>query len=126
MKKNITYLLILVVIGFGAASFGKINGKSDPLPFIKKDTLLYPDEKHFKNIRQLTFGGDNAEAYFSYDGKYLVFQHKDVKEGVACDQMYTGRIPAEGGKFEYKMLSNGKGRTTCGFYMKDGKHIVYS
>ncbi len=93
----------------------------------QKDTLLYPDEKHFKNIRQLTFGGDNAEAYFSYDGKYLVFQHKDPKEGIACDQMYIGRIPdGPGDKFEYRMLSNGRGRTTCGFFTKDGKHIIYA
>ena len=38
------------------------------------DTLQYPEEKHFKNLRQLTFGGSNAEAYFSFDGKYLIFQ----------------------------------------------------
>jgi len=93
----------------------------------KSDTTLYPDEKHFKNIRQLTFGGDNAEAYFSYDGKYLIFQHKNEKENVLCDQMYIGKIPTTPDeKFEPKMISSGKGRTTCGFFTKDGKHIIYA
>src|SRR6516164_11141385 len=51
------------------------------------DTLLFPDEKHFKNVQQLTFGGDNAEAYWSFDGKYIIFQYTggDVK----ADQMFT-------------------------------------
>ena len=39
-----------------------------------KDTLSYPEETHLQNIQQLTFGGDNAEAYFSFDGKWLIFQ----------------------------------------------------
>ena len=42
-------------------------------------SLLYPQEKHFKNIRQLTFGGDNAEAYFSFDGKQITFQATNPK-----------------------------------------------
>ena len=46
------------------------------------DTLLYPEETHLSNIQQLTFGGDNAEAYWSYDGKYIVFQRTNTKEGI--------------------------------------------
>ncbi|MFY8003782.1 MAG: hypothetical protein ACOVNR_03035, partial [Chitinophagaceae bacterium] len=46
--------------------------------YAQTDTLIYAGEKHFKNLRQLTFGGDNAEAYFSFDGKYLVFQRTSV------------------------------------------------
>lgn len=91
------------------------------------DTLAYPDETHLKNIRQLTFGGDNAEAYFSYDGKWLIFQKTYAKEGILCDQMYIGRIPAKPGEtFEPKLVSTGKGRTTCGAFMKDGKHVIYA
>lgn len=48
---------------------------------ILSDTLHYPEETHFRNLRQLTFGGDNAEAYFSYDGKYLVYQKPASKKG---------------------------------------------
>lgn len=91
------------------------------------DTILYPDEKHFKNVQQLTFGGDNAEAYWSYDSKYLVFQRTNPKEGLKCDQIFIGKVPKiPGDKFEYKMISSGKGRTTCPFFMKDGKHIIYA
>jgi len=91
------------------------------------DTLLYPDEKHFRNIQQLTFGGDNAEAYWSFDSKYIVFQRTDKKEGLMCDQIFMGRVPQKpGDKFEYKMVSTGKGRCTCSFFTKDGKHIIYA
>jgi TolB protein len=90
------------------------------------DTLLYPDETHFKNIQQLTFGGDNAEAYWSYDGKYIIFQRTNPAEGINCDQIFIGKVPAAGEKFTYKMVSTGKGRTTCPYFTKDGKHIIYA
>lgn len=91
------------------------------------DTIHYPEEIHFKNIQQLTFGGDNAEAYWSYDGKYIVFQRTLAKEGLPCDQIFIGKVPEnQEDKFEYKMISSGKGRTTCPFFTKDGKHIVYA
>ena len=91
------------------------------------DTVLYSDEQHFKNMQQLTFGGDNAEAYFSYDGKWLIFQKTYAKVGIPCDQMYIGRIPTKAGeKFVPKLVSSGRGRATCGAFMKDGKHIIYA
>jgi len=91
------------------------------------DTLRYPDETRLKNIRQLTFGGDNAEAYWSYDGKYLVFQRTNPKEGINCDQIFVGKVPTKAGEpFTYKMVSTGTGRTTCPFFTKDGKHIIYA
>lgn len=92
-----------------------------------QDTLQFEGEKHFKNIRQLTFGGDNAEAYFSFDSKYLIFQRTNPALGFSCDQMFIGKIPTSPEeKFEPKMISNGKGRTTCGAFTKDGKHIIYA
>ncbi|HMK04927.1 MAG TPA: hypothetical protein VK489_12075 [Ferruginibacter sp.] len=90
------------------------------------DTILFPGEKHFANVQQLTFGGDNAEAYFSFDGKWIIFQKTSPKEGIPCDQMYIGKVPTMGEKFEYKLVSTGKGRTTCGAFLKDGKHLVYA
>jgi TolB protein len=92
-----------------------------------KDTLRYEGENHFKNVQQLTFGGDNAEAYWSYDSKWLVFQKTNPKEAIACDQIFIGKVPTKAGqKFTPKKISSGKGRTTCPFFTKDNKHIIYA
>ena len=80
-----------------------------------------PGERHLRNIRQLTFGGDNAEAYFSPDGKRLIFQRKDsVSSG--CDQEYVMNVDGSG----LRRVSNGLGRTTCGYFYDDGRRILYS
>ncbi len=89
------------------------------------DTIVFEGEKHFANVQQLTFGGDNAEAYFSFDGKFIVFQKSNPKEGIKCDQIWLGKIPAAGEKFEPKLVSTGTGRTTCAYFYPDGKHIIY-
>ncbi len=90
------------------------------------DTILFEGEKHFAHVQQLTFGGDNAEAYFSFDGKWIIFQRTSPKDGIMCDEMFIGKVPAPGEKFEYKRISNGKGRTTCGAFTKGGKHVIYA
>ena len=90
------------------------------------DTIHFEGEDHFKNVRQLTFGGDNAEAYFSFDGKYLIYQKSNVKEGISCDQIWMGKIPTQPGeKFKPKLVSTGMGRTTCAFFYPNGKEFVY-
>lgn len=97
------------------------------LEIFDNDSIHFAGEKHFENVRQLTFGGDNAEAYFSFDGKYLIFQKANPKEGIACDQMFVGKIPTHPSEnFEPKLVSTGKGRTTCGFFTKDGRHVIYA
>lgn len=89
--------------------------------------LHYEQEKHLKNIKQLTFGGDNAEAYFSYDGTQLIFQANNKKWGVACDQIFTMPISGLGSADNKpKMLSNGDGRTTCSYFMPDDKSVIYA
>ncbi len=125
MKKVLLVLLIVPALAAAVAAFRK---PVQPDGFTQQtgDTIQYPDEKHFRNVQQLTFGGDNAEAYFSYDGKWLIFQKTNPKEGINCDQMFIGKVPAPGEKFTYKMVSTGKGRTTCGFFTKDGKHVIYA
>jgi Tol biopolymer transport system component len=78
-------------------------------------------EKHLRNVRQLTFGGENAEAYFSGDGKQLIFQSK--RDGRGCDQIYMMR--ADGS--DVRMVSTGKGRTTCSYiFPKNPKRILYA
>ena len=91
------------------------------------DSLRYSEESHLQNVRQLTFGGDNAEAYWSYDGKSLVFQRTSVKDGIPCDQIFIGKVPTSPNeKFEYRLISTGQGRTTCAFFTKDNKHVIYA
>jgi TolB protein len=85
-----------------------------------QDSLLLPDEKHLRNLKQLTFGGENAEAYFSSDGKQLIFQ--STREGHGCDQIYTMNVDGS----NVKMISNGEGRTTCSYFYPNGKRILYS
>ena len=84
-----------------------------------KSKLDFEGEKYLKNIKQLTFGGENAEAYFSTDGKKLVFQSK--RDGRSCDQIYTMNIDGS----DVKMVSTGLGRTTCAFYYKKNKRVLY-
>lgn len=111
----------------GCLSLFSFEKKQIILEIFNTDTLQYPDEKHFKNLQQLTFGGDNAEAYFSADGKWLIFQRTNPKEGIACDQMFIGKVPEVPGEaFEPRRISSGKGRTTCGFITNDGKHVIYA
>lgn len=91
------------------------------------DSLTYADEHHFKNLRQLTFGGDNAEAYFGMDNDRIVFQHMNPEEGVMCDQIYYGKLPKSSKEpFKYKLVSTGKGRTTCSYLMPDKEHFLYA
>lgn len=92
----------------------------------RKDTVQYGEEKHFRNTQQLTFGGDNAEAYWSFDGKSIVFQRTSVKNGILCDQIFWGRVPRQGEPFTYQQVSTGKGRTTCAFFTRDGQHVIYA
>src|ERR1051325_10837098 len=82
--------------------------------------LALPQEKHLRNVRQLTFGGENAEAYFSSDGKKLIFQ--STRDGYPCDQIYEMNIDGSG----LRKLSTGKGRTTCSYFFPDGKRYIYS
>ncbi len=82
--------------------------------------LAVSGEKHLSNIKQLTFGGENAEAYFSSDGKQLSFQSK--RDGRGCDQIYT--MNADGSNL--KMVSSGEGRTTCSYFLKNRKTLLYA
>ncbi len=74
----------------------------------------------FTNVRQLTHGGSNAEAYWSPDGKRLIFQ--STRGDSKCDQIFT--MNADGSN--QRMVSTGKGRTTCGYFLPDNKHILYA
>ncbi len=85
-------------------------------------------EPHLQNLRQLTFGGDNAEAYFSFDGKHLSFQSNNPSWGLKCDQIFSLDIEAtlRDSKIKPRLISTGKGRTTCSYYMPGDRQILYA
>ncbi|MFQ5888924.1 MAG: TolB family protein [Gemmatimonadota bacterium] len=83
-------------------------------------SLRVEAETHLRNIRQLTFGGQNAEAYFSADGERLIFQA--TPRGAHCDQQYTIRVDGTG----LRRVSTGAGRTTCGYFFPGGERILFS
>lgn len=82
--------------------------------------LFAQSAKYLDNLKQLTSGGQNAEAYWSPDGKRLVFQ--STRDPHQCDQIYV--MNADGSNLH--MVSTGKGRTTCGYFLPDNKHILYA
>jgi Tol biopolymer transport system component len=90
------------------------------------DTLIYPEEVHFKSIRQITYGGDNAEAYWSFDDQQIVFQSNNKAWGMECDQMFLMNRDEQFKDSKPPMISTGNGRTTCAYFLPDNKHFVYA
>jgi Tol biopolymer transport system component len=80
----------------------------------------HPKEVRLRNVRQLTFGGENAEAYFSFDGQKIIFQ--STRDPYKCDQIFT--MNSDGSNV--RLVSTGKGRTTCGYFAPDGQRIIYA
>lgn len=117
MKKAYISVILYLILISALSLFSFSNRKS--VNTSGSDSLIFPGEKHFKNIQMLTNGKENAEAYFSYDGKKLIYQ---TTYGHDCDQIYTMNIDGS----EKKLVSNGKGRTTCSYFFPDGKHVLYA
>ena len=91
------------------------------------DTLRYPQEKHLANLRQLTFGGDNAEAYFSFDDRRITFQSNNPAWQLECDQIFTAELATCDMKNNHpQMISTGMGRTTCSFFMPGDTSILFA
>ena len=91
-------------------------------PPLAGPAVIHPDEKHLRNLRQITFGGQNAEGYWSADGKSIVYQRMNEAEGVMCDQEYVADVAT--GKS--RMVSSGKGRVTCGYLYDGDKRVLYA
>ena len=91
-----------------------------PMPGLQSaDHLILPEEKHFKHLWQVTNGGENAEAYWSFDGRALSFQSK--RDGAECDAIY---MTSGGG--QARMVSSGRGTTTCAYYLPNGESILFA
>ncbi|HEX9483636.1 MAG TPA: hypothetical protein VF929_03610 [Gemmatimonadaceae bacterium] len=78
-----------------------------------------PGERHLRNVRQLTNGGANAEAYFSADGRRIVFQ--SARDGRRCDQEYVMNVDGS----DVHRISTGTGKTTCGFFYANDERVFF-
>ena len=96
------------------AAFSCVRGRPEVL--VPAD----PGERRLSTIRQLTFGGENAEAYFSQDGRHITFQ--STREGRTCDQQYVMRADGSG----LVRVSNGRGKTTCGWFLPGGNRLLFA
>ena len=102
---NFPVSILLLLVGVSVAT--RVRGQA-------------PAESHLTDIRQLTFGGENAEAYFSSDGARLIFQ--STRAGYPCDQIFTMKTDGS----DLLRVSTGKGRTTCGYFYPGGKELLFA
>ncbi len=110
-------LATLVAIAGSAALLPPAPAAQAPY---QRTQMVFAQERHIKNLKQITDAAENAEAYFSFDGQRLSFQSS--RAPYKCDQIYTMKVDGT----DIKLVSNGKGRTTCSFHYPDGKHIIYA
>ncbi len=110
MRVSLTFAATTLVAAFSCAP------PRASLPVIAAE----PTERHLTNLRQLTNGGENAEAYFSQDGKWITFQ--STRDGRTCDQQYVMRTDGSG----LVRVSNGLGKTTCGWFFPGGERLFFA
>ena len=106
-------LVRILFVGFGGLALAAAQGPTAPIVPAQGETRL-------SNIRQLTNGGENAEAYWSADAKFITFQ--STREGRTCDQQYV--MKADG--TDVRRVSNGDGKTTCGWFLPGGKRLIFA
>ncbi len=118
---------VLVVVAIAACSSPASRPAHPPAPppapgsGAAEPSLIDPHETHLANLKQLSAGGENAEAYWSSDSKQLIFQ--TTRPPYACDQIM--RMPADGSAAP-TLVSTGKGRTTCSYFTDDDKHVLFA
>src|SRR5262249_55895234 len=116
MSPAIRLLSILFVPAILVAS----QQRGAPAQPAARSPIEIPAERHLKNMKQLTDGGENAEAYFSFDGQLLSFQSTRGTHG--CDKIYSMKIDGT----DLRLITGNIGRTTCSFYYPDGKHLLFA
>jgi TolB protein len=112
---RLAFVLSLSTLGACARGSG---GSGDEGPAVPR--APEPGEVFFAGLKQLTFEGQNAEAYFSAGGKKIIFQRTAGDR--QCDQEYTMNTDGS----DLQLVSNGLGRTTCGYFYQNDQRILYS
>jgi Tol biopolymer transport system component len=118
--------LIAIILTTSCKDAVKQSKTVDTKEQANANPLIMEGENHFKDMKQVTFGGDNAEAYWSFDDKQLVFQSNNAAWNVNCDQMFLMNYGDSFRESVPPMISTGKGRTTCAYFLPDNKHIIYA
>ena len=120
-----TRLRLVLAVAIAAAATPAATGaplRSQAPQSSQPPALFKPDsgERHLSNLRRLTNGGENAEAYFSRDGRWITFQ--STRGGRSCDQQYVMRTDGSA----LKRVSTGGGKTTCGWFLNDGRKLFFA
>lgn len=129
MRFSFAFMVLIVPILFTQCNTKTENKNDSENESVEEADveLEYPDEKHFKNIKQLTFGGDNAEAYWNSTFDKLVFQSNYTEWNVECDQIFIYDMKMAGNEnYQPSMVSTGMGRTTCAYFMPGDSTFVYA
>src|SRR5688500_10920434 len=115
-------MTLLALTALTACASGTSNDEGEPIPAATPPKMgaASQGETHFKSIRQITFGGENAEAYFSQDGNWITLQ--STRDGRACDQQYVMRSDGSG----LRRISDGRGKTTCGWFFPGGEKLFFA
>jgi Tol biopolymer transport system component len=118
--KNMTFLLLALALLQSCNQ----QPKNTETAQVKQDSsaVHYPEESHLANVKQLSFGGENAEAYWSFDNTRLTFQHTNKPQGLLCDQIFMLTLTDT----TRQLISTGKGRTTCSYFMPGDTQIIYA
>jgi len=120
VKRNLAILFFCVLSVSFVSKEKKSNQHKENYNQLSEDSLIFSGEKHFKNMRMLTNGGENAECYWSFDNSKFIFQ--STRDGRECDQIYTMNVDGS----NVQLVSTGRGRTTCSYFFPDGKSILYA
>ncbi len=123
-----TGVFVMVVILCSCGSTPPTEGTDSESGATKTSLLHYPDETHFGSVTQLTDGGDNAEAYWSFDDNSIVFQATNEAWGAECDRIYFTSVAGTERMMtgQPQLISTGTGRTTCSYFMPGDTTIIYA
>jgi dipeptidyl aminopeptidase/acylaminoacyl peptidase len=113
---------LLVLVALSAVACRSTSAPACPVPGgVLVDHLILPEETHFAHLWQLSFGGENAEAYWNFAGDALSLQRSDAAHGIECDRIF---VTTRDGALE--QVSDGRGVTTCSYFLPDGRRVLFA